>query len=52
MTRKQFLIYLGMIFISFFGIPSLLNKFPALPKPKKPVKHSPRTAFGRGAYGV
>ena len=58
LTRKEFLVYLGAIFIGIIGIPSLLklvsdvnphaksqklDRLAAKPKPR---------AFGSGAYGV
>ena len=58
LTRKEFLVYMGAIFVGILGIPSLL-KLVSEVTPKSNVqklkrlatKPKPR-AFGSGAYGV
>ncbi len=57
LTRKEFLVYMGAIFVGIVGIPSLLKLVSDVsPKSntstkrvvKKPAPHT----FGSGAYGV
>lgn len=49
MTRKEFLVYLGMLFLTIFGISSLLKSLSKLsPSPRK----QPKIGFGAGPYGV
>jgi len=58
LTRKEFLVYVGAIFVGILGIPSLL-KLVSEVTPKSNVQKSKRLAtkpkphsFGSGAYGV
>jgi Leucine-rich repeat (LRR) protein len=55
MTRKEFLSYLGVFFLTIFGISSLLKNLLNLNTHSKKTissKRTGKTAFGRGAYGV
>jgi arginine exporter protein ArgO len=55
MTRKEFLVYFGMFFLTIFGISSLLKKFSKLnPQSKKITtsNNNKKTTFGARAYGV
>lgn len=52
MTRKEFLTYLGMFFITVSGISALLKNLSQLnPKSKKTIAKNP-SSFGSRAYGV
>jgi hypothetical protein len=55
-TRKEFLVYLGMLFLTIFGISSLLKSLSKLSPTKKRLSKSSlpagRQGFGSGAYGV
>ena len=57
LTRKEFLVYVGVVFVGILGIPTLLKLVSDVsPKSnantkrivKKPAPHT----FGSGAYGV
>jgi hypothetical protein len=52
MTRKQFLVYTGLLVVSVFGISSFLNNISAIYRPNKVNKIPKKTSFGSGAYGV
>lgn len=58
LTRKEFLVYMGAIFVGIIGIPSLL-KLVSDAKPRTQSQKLDRLAtkpklraFGSGAYGV
>ena len=53
MTRREFLSYLGLMFITIIGISSFVKNLSDL-NPKKQIKlpSSGKRAFGSGAYGV
>jgi hypothetical protein len=55
MNRKEFLSYLGMFFLTIFGISTLLKNLSNLNSPSKKTissKSTNKTGFGGGAYGV
>lgn len=53
MTRKEFLVYLGMFFVTISGVSTLLKSLSNLnPKPKKTISSNNSSAFGTRAYGV
>lgn len=55
LTRKEFLVYVGVVFMGILGIPTLLKLVsdvnPKLSTKRVVKKSAPRT-FGSGAYGV
>lgn len=51
MTRKEFLIYLGMLMLTIFGISSFIKNIQSL-NPTKNTKKLSETSFGSGVYGV
>lgn len=53
MTRREFLVYLGTIFVGFIGIPSILNLLVnSRPKLTKHDNPPSSTSYGTGAYGI
>lgn len=55
LTRKEFLMYVGVVFLGILGVPSLLKLVSDVnPKlsTKRIVKKSASRTFGSGAYGV
>jgi len=55
LTRKEFLLYVGVVFIGILCVPSLLKLVSEVnPKSstKRVIKKSAPRAFGSGAYGV
>lgn len=50
MNRREFLVYLGLLFLTLSGIKGILN---SLKKdfPKKSLTTIPKTSFGLGGYG-
>lgn len=53
LTRREFLMYLGVVFIGITGIPALLKTISNVnPNSSIMVKKSKPRSFGSGAYGV
>jgi len=52
-TRKEFLSYIGIMFLGIFGISSMIKSILQLNAPKKNrIQSKVKSAFGEGAYGV
>lgn len=51
MTRKEFLAYLGFLFLAVTGISGILKNL-SNPKILKTKKLTQKTGFGSGPYGV
>ncbi len=57
LTRKEFLVYVGVVFIGILGIPTLLKLLTESSPNTKAIKltrsNRPKvTGYGTGAYGV
>jgi hypothetical protein len=58
MTRKEFLVYLGMIMFTVIGISSRIKSLKSISSlnptkiQKQPKTLSAKTSFGSGPYGV
>ena len=50
-TRKEFIVYLGMIMLTVLGISSFTKSILKI-SPTKRTKKSAKTSYGSGAYGV
>lgn len=52
LTRKEFLVYIGTIFISILGVPSILRLISQPSQKLKPSNRQKITNYGQGAYGI
>jgi len=55
LTRKEFLVYVGTIFVGILGIPAfleLISKTHPVSRVSKSSQNKNITSFGSGAYGV
>ncbi|MBU0572193.1 hypothetical protein KKH23_03290 [Patescibacteria group bacterium] len=52
LTRKEFLLYMGTLFLGILGISSILKLISEVNPSLKNQKSNKQTSFGTGGYGV